>query len=107
MKDLGLNRLSRGNDTHRETKDGLPDPRTEYYKYIVVRHPLERIASAYNDRVRGAPRRHCVKNIKVRGGLEYHPVAATPFDSVPRHVNRFRFKKYFPFSFFHFVIRGR
>ena len=64
---LGINRLSIGSEAHREkTKDGLPDPREEYYKFVVVRHPLERLASAYLDKVNGKKERlSVVKDIKV------------------------------------------
>ena len=48
---MGLNRLTRGSDAHSEIKDSLPDPRVDYYKFIIVRHPLERLASAYHSRV--------------------------------------------------------
>ena len=44
--------MSVGDDAHRETKDGLPDPRLKYYKFMIVRHPLERLASAYLDLIK-------------------------------------------------------
>ena len=49
----GLNRLSRGVDVHSELTQGFPDPRTSYYKFMVARHPLERLASAYNQIISG------------------------------------------------------
>ena len=65
---LGFNRLSRGSHAHNEVEDGLPDPREEYYKFMVVRHPLERLASAYNNKVAGMVKTIYVKDIKVRTG---------------------------------------
>ena len=50
---FGYNMLSYSPDTHREVRDGLPDPRTEYFKFIQARHPLERLASGYISRVKG------------------------------------------------------
>ena len=67
LQTLCINRLSRGSYIYRELKDGLPNPRTEYYKFMVVRHPLERLASAYFGRVAGRGRKPWVKSIKVRG----------------------------------------
>ena len=51
MYKVGFNRLTRGNDAHSEVKDHLPDPRTDYFRFLVVRHPLERLASAYYSKV--------------------------------------------------------
>ena len=31
----------------------IPDPKADYFKFIQVRHPLERLASAYLNRVKG------------------------------------------------------
>ena len=50
---FGFNRLSRGTEAHNELTQGFPDPRTTYYKFMVVRHPLERLASAYNQIISG------------------------------------------------------
>ena len=47
---FAINRISRGDDAHREIEDNLPDPRLEYFKFLQVRHPLERLASAYYSR---------------------------------------------------------
>ena len=55
MYKVGFNRLTRGNDAHSEVKDHLPDPRTDYFRFLVVRHPLERLASAYYDKVYHEP----------------------------------------------------
>ena len=55
FSELGFNRLS--NDPtkqHIETEYGLKDPRNEYYKFAIVRHPLERLASGYLDKVLGS-----------------------------------------------------
>ena len=57
-----FNHLSRGNDTDIKRKD----PITDYYKFVIVRHPLERIASAYIDKVRGRGREHSLNIIRVR-----------------------------------------
>ena len=66
-KEFGINLLANGDDG-REVRDGLPDPRLEYYKFLIARHPLERLASAYLDKVaRNKPgKRPCVKRIKVQ-----------------------------------------
>ena len=62
---LGINHLSVGSEAHREIKDGLPDPRVEYYKFVVVRHPLERLASAYLDKVKDKMDKGAAIQIKV------------------------------------------
>ena len=66
--ELGFNHVSIGEDSHRETKDGLPDPRLKYYKFMIVRHPLERLASAFLDKVVDPSPNDLpdVKKIKVR-----------------------------------------
>lgn len=48
---LGFSRLSRGSDAHNEVRLGLPDPRAHYFKFLVVRHPLERLASGFMNQV--------------------------------------------------------
>ena len=53
LHNLGFNRLAIGPEAHREKKDNLPDPRKEYYKFMIVRHPMERLASAYLDKMKG------------------------------------------------------
>ena len=45
--ELGVNKLSRGAEAHSETSEGMPDPREKYFKYMIVRHPLDRLGSAY------------------------------------------------------------
>ena len=48
---LGINRLSKTRESHREVNDGLPEPREDYFRLMQVRHPLERLASAYYSEV--------------------------------------------------------
>ena len=48
--EYGFNRLSKGDDIGREMKDGYPDPRKEYFKFMFTRHPLDRLASGYLDK---------------------------------------------------------
>ena len=51
LKELGFKCLSVHPRKHMETEYGLPDPRKEYYKFLIMRHPLERLASDYWDRL--------------------------------------------------------
>ena len=43
----GFQRLSRGSTTGNEAAYHLPNPREKYFKFVMVRHPLQRLASAY------------------------------------------------------------
>ena len=61
LYEFGINVLSSGGG-RREVSDDIPDPRTDYFKFIQVRHPLERLASAYVDKVQGY-------NAKTKGRL--------------------------------------
>ena len=63
--------MSSTREAHREVNDGLPDPREDYFRFIQVRHPLERLASAYYSRVK-TERTALVKTIRV--GMVYHLV---------------------------------
>ena len=56
----------------REVSDDIPDPRTDYFKFIQVRHPLERLASAYVDKVQGynAKTKERLIHMKVRYYLD-------------------------------------
>ena len=61
LYEFGINVLLSGGG-RREVSDDIPDPRTDYFKFIQVRHPLERLASAYADKVQGY-------NAKTKGRL--------------------------------------
>ena len=54
----------------REVSDDIPDPRTDYFKFIQVRHPLERLASAYADKVQGYNAKGRLIHMKVRYYLD-------------------------------------
>ena len=44
--------------------DLMPNLHT-YFKFVVVRHPLDRLASAYQDKVQGLYRSDIAKKVKV------------------------------------------
>ena len=48
-----------------ETEYGLPDPRKDYFKFLIMRHPLERLASGYLDRLIRIKSSKLHKQIKV------------------------------------------
>ena len=68
LSHLGFHYLLTGYEAHREEKEGLPDPREAYYKFAVVRHPLERLASAFFQKV-SAIRPHDNKHAEEDGPL--------------------------------------
>ena len=46
--DSGVSQLSIGAQSHREARKGFIDPRENYFKFLVARHPLERLGSAFS-----------------------------------------------------------
>ena len=46
--DVGVSRLSIGAESRREAREKFVDPRENYFKYLIARHPLERLGSAYS-----------------------------------------------------------
>ena len=90
----GYSRLSRRTSAHTETRYGLPDPRHHYYKFLVARHPLDRLASAYLNQVNGVDRKE-VSSMKVislthvnRTALQWQNAVSAYFTTVPFSIAR-------------------
>ena len=49
-----------------EARDGFIDPLKNYFKYMVVRHPLERLGSAYTFMMREHTRERHVAQVLVK-----------------------------------------
>lgn len=86
------------------TEENITDRIQNYRKYVILRHPLERLVAAYRDKLSAplirSPKRKYFELLKHNILLQYHPNAHRMWQSNSNHPNVF-----VPFeAFIHFIV---